>query len=90
MVVYADRHGVRAEAEAFLDFLHGPEAQEVFARHGFRPVDNEVLARHRGKFPPVADLWTVEDLGGWPKILEEIYGPQGLWTKVFSDKSGSK
>ena len=24
------------------------------------------------------------DLGGWAKLEEELYGPKGLWTSIFT------
>jgi sulfate transport system substrate-binding protein len=83
--VYADRHGVRAEAEAFVDFLTSAEAQEVFARHGFRPVNGT----DRGRFPPVADLWTVEDYGGWNEVGGVFFGPGGLFDSVMEEVHGA-
>lgn len=41
----ADRHGVREVAEAFVEFLRGQAAQELFAKHGFRPVLEEEIGR---------------------------------------------
>lgn len=35
--VYADQHGVREVADAFVEFLYTPEAQAVFAAKGYRP-----------------------------------------------------
>ena len=35
---YADRHKVRDVADAFVAFLHGPEAQAAFLELGFRPL----------------------------------------------------
>src|SRR5262245_16881754 len=87
---YVDKHGTREAASAFLDFLVTPVAQRSFAKFGFRPVNSDVAKESEAKFPPVEDLWTVEDLGGWDKVLEEIYGPQGVWTKVFAQKSTGK
>ena len=43
---YIDSHGTRAEAEAYLQFLYTPEAQEIAARHYFRPRLAEVARRH--------------------------------------------
>jgi sulfate/thiosulfate transport system substrate-binding protein len=85
-----DKHGTREAATAFLDFVVTPDAQRSFAKFGFRPVDADVAKESEGKFPRVEDLWTIEDLGGWPKVVEEIYGPQGIWTKVFAEKSTTK
>ncbi len=85
-----EKHGTRDAAAAFLDFLATPDAQRSFAKFGFRPVDPEVAKEVESKFPRVEDLWTIDDLGGWPKVLEEIYGPRGVWTKVFADKSAAR
>jgi sulfate transport system substrate-binding protein len=41
---YVDAHGTREVAQAFLDFLSSPDAQRVFANHGFRPVNPIVSA----------------------------------------------
>lgn len=41
--VYADKHGVREVAEAFVAFTYTPEAQAIFAESGFRPPYERVL-----------------------------------------------
>ncbi len=38
-----DKHGTREVAEGFVKYLYTPEAQQEFAKLGFRPVD-ETLA----------------------------------------------
>jgi sulfate transport system substrate-binding protein len=86
---YADKHGVRAEAEAFLDFLWTPAAQEAFAKAGFRPVDRKILGWHRGDFPKVLDLWTVEELGGWANAGPVFFGPGGLYDGVWEEVHAS-
>lgn len=82
-----DKHGAREAAQAFVDFLWTPEAQRGFAQFGLRPVDPEVAKEVETKFPRVEDLWTIADLGGWATVLEEIYGAQGVWPRVFAAKS---
>ncbi len=42
---YVDKHGTRAVAEAFVDFLWSPEAQSIFAQKGYRPVNAAVRAQ---------------------------------------------
>jgi sulfate/thiosulfate-binding protein len=85
-----DKHGVRDAAQAFVDFLWTPEAQRAYTRFGLRPVDPEVAREVETKFPRVEDVWTIDDLGGWKKVLEEIYGPQGVWSRVFAEKSKAR
>jgi sulfate transport system substrate-binding protein len=44
--VYVDKHGTREVAQAFIDFLWSPEAQQAFANHGFRPVNPDVATQY--------------------------------------------
>jgi sulfate transport system substrate-binding protein len=85
-----DKHGTREAARAFVDFLWTPEAQRAYAQFGLRPVDPEVAKEVEAKFPRVEDLWTIDALGGWARVLEEIYGPQGVWPRVFAEKSKAR
>jgi sulfate transport system substrate-binding protein len=84
-----DKHGVRAVAEAFVDFLHGQEAQKAYAQYGLRSVDETVAKENALKLPPVQDLWKIDYLGGWKKVSQELYGPDGVFTQVFTEL-GSK
>ena len=77
---YADKHKMRDVAEAFVTFLHGPEAQAAFAELGFRPVG--ASATTASSFPAPAKLFTIADLGGWEQIQEKLFGQQGIWTKA--------
>ena len=79
---YADEHGARPAAQAFLDYLRSPDAQRAFARKGFRPVDEGVAREFAGRFPAPSQLFTIADLGGWEKVKADIYGEQGVWTQI--------
>ncbi|WP_437227157.1 sulfate ABC transporter substrate-binding protein [Planctomicrobium sp. SH661] len=48
-----DQRGTRAIAEEYLKFLYTPEAQEIIAKHFYRPIDPAVLEAHRGQFPEI-------------------------------------
>ncbi len=87
---YVDKHGVRQVAEAFIDFLWTPEAQRAFAKFGLRPVDKTIAEEVKNNYPNVEDLWTMEYLGGWKKVTEEIYGSQGIYTKVVEELQKSR
>lgn len=86
---HADKHGVHAVAEAFIAFLHGPEAQRAFMDLGFRPV-----AQPDGgaatPLPAPPGLFRVADLGGWDTAAALLFGPQGLWTKAVADLARGK
>ena len=81
---YADRHKARDLAEAFVAFLHGPEAQAAFVELGFRPLDKNA-GTQATTLPLPARLFTIADLGGWDQVSTKLFGAQGLWTKIVED-----
>ena len=85
---YADRHKVRDLAEAFVAFLHGPEAQAAFIELGFRPLDRGAAAPASvASMPQPARLFTIAELGGWESVSNKLFGAQGVWTKIVEDVS---
>ena len=58
------------EAKEFLDFLHSATAQQIFADAGYRPVLPGIAV---GKFPTPANLFTIDDLGGWTLVTKEFF-----------------
>jgi sulfate/thiosulfate transport system substrate-binding protein len=59
------------EAKAFLDYLHTPAAQKIYAENGYRPVVQGVGGP---SFPTPANLFTIKDLGGWSKVNKDLFG----------------
>ncbi|MBB6674833.1 sulfate ABC transporter substrate-binding protein [Cohnella nanjingensis] len=82
----ADAHGVRKAADAFVAYLHGEAAQEILARHGFRPVAPEAAARWANRFPEPADLFDIGYLGGWTEVKNTLYSKRGIWYQVLAGK----
>ena len=58
------------EAQAFLDFMYSQQGQQIWADSGYRPVVSGVAT---GKFPTPADLFTIEDLGGWTQVTTNFF-----------------
>lgn len=82
----ADKHGVREAADAFIAFLQSEEAQRLFAKHGFRPVNEAVAAEYSNHFPQPVDLFDIDYLGGWDKVRETLYSKRGVWYQVLAGK----
>ena len=82
---YVDQHGVRPVAEEFVAFLHGPEAQRAYAKYGLRAVDEAIAAETSASLPVVEDLWKIDYLGGWKKVGQDLYGPDGVYTKMYAE-----
>jgi sulfate/thiosulfate-binding protein len=79
----ADRHGTRKVAEAFLDFLYSPAAQEIEARDFYRPRNADVLARYKNQFPAIP-LATIDgDFGGWAKAQATHFADGGVFDQIY-------
>jgi sulfate/thiosulfate transport system substrate-binding protein len=85
-----DKHGVREVADAFIRFLSDKEAQRAYAKHGLRPLDPDVAQEVQAQYPAVEDLWKIDFLGGWAKVGRDIYGPQGVYTKIYGELHGGR
>lgn len=77
-----DKHGTRAVAEAFVQFLYTAEAQQIFAQYGLRSIDAAVAQATAAQYPPVADLFTIDFFGGWSKATPDYFGDAGLYTQA--------
>jgi sulfate/thiosulfate-binding protein len=60
------------EAKAFLDFVHSPEAQKIFAENGYRPVVKGADTAGQN-FPTPSGLFTIADLGGWDAVATKYF-----------------
>jgi sulfate transport system substrate-binding protein len=80
-----DRRGTRAAAQAYLEYAYTDEAQDLIARHFYRPGNEAVLARHAATFPAVR-LFEVGEIAesfqdahrqfiGEGGVFDQIYGP---------------
>ncbi|HEY8426837.1 MAG TPA: sulfate ABC transporter substrate-binding protein, partial [Sandaracinaceae bacterium] len=77
----------RELAEAYLRFLFEPEAQELAARHHYRPHDEAVLARHD---LPAVRLFRIEDVfGDWDAIHTAHFAEGALFDRV-SARGGAR
>ena len=85
---YADKHGTRDVAEAFVAFLFTPEAQQIFAKHGLRSPDPAVAETTAEQYPPIEDLFTIDHFGGWKEATPKFFGDTGLFYEVLGEVQG--
>ena len=80
-----DKHCVRDVAEAFVEYLHSPEAKEVYTDVGFlRSTDKKEAQQGGGQFPAIEDLFTVDEIGGWDALNEELFSDNGIVTQAIA------
>jgi len=75
-----------AQAKAFEKYVVSKPAQEQFASWGYRPVNPDVLAANKAKFPTPEKLYTIDRFGGWDKVNDELFDPDtGTIAKIEQD-----
>ena len=77
-----DQHKTRAVAEEYVKHLYSPEAQELAARHFFRPTDPAIAAKVKDRFPAM-NLVTIGDLGGWQKAQQTHFADGAIFDQIM-------
>ena len=79
----ANKHGVRAAAQAYLEYLYSAEGQELAAKHYYRPRDPIVAERYRNQFPSLR-LFTIDEVfGGWTKAQAAHFKDGGSFDQIY-------
>jgi sulfate transport system substrate-binding protein len=76
------------QAQTFLDYVLSDPAQQRFADWGYRPVNEAVLTKNKAKFPDPAELETIQDLGGWSKVNDELFDPEKGTIAKIEEEAG--
>ena len=79
----ADKNGARKVAEAFLNFLYTPAAQDIEAKDFYRPRNPEILAKYKSQFPNIALVTIDGDFGGWAKAQATHFADGGVFDQIY-------
>jgi sulfate transport system substrate-binding protein len=75
-----------AAAQAFVEYLRGPEGQRLWARLGYRPVVKEIAAEVGSSYPAPSGLFTIADLGGWPSVDRQFFDrDNGMVSQILQE-----
>ena len=81
-----DKRGTRRVAEAYIEYLYSPAAQEIAARNFYRPIDDKVAAKYAAQFPKIA-LFTIDEVfGGWARAQKTHFADGGVFDQIYSVK----
>jgi sulfate/thiosulfate-binding protein len=81
-----DKRGTRKVAEAYVEYLYSPVAQEIAAKNFYRPIDDKVAAKYAAQFPKIA-LFTIDEVfGGWAKAQKTHFADGGVFDQIYSVK----
>lgn len=77
-----DRRKTRTAAEAYLQFLYTPAAQEIIAQNFYRPYKPEILHKYSKHFQQV-ELFTIQQIaGGWEEAEARFFSEGGVFDQV--------
>ena len=81
-----DKKGTRKVAEAYLQYLYSPEAQEIAAKHELRPRIDSILYKYKSSLPSLK-LFSVEEVFGSLKQAQNIHFKDGgYFDQIFKGK----
>jgi sulfate/thiosulfate-binding protein len=82
----AKRHGTEAVAKAYLEFLYSDEAQDILAKHFYRPTGEKAAKAAAATFPAIK-LFTIDEVfGGWTKAQATHFADGGTFDKINARK----
>lgn len=82
---YAKKHGTVAIANAYLQYLYSPEAQDIAGKHYYRPTNPKIAAKYAKQFAPVK-LFTIKDFGGWSAAQAAHFSDDGIFDQIYSKR----
>jgi sulfate transport system substrate-binding protein len=79
----AGKHGTTKVAEAYLQWLYTPEAQDIIGKNFYRPRDAAAAKKYAKQFPPIT-LFTIDEIfGGWAKAQKAFFDDGGVFDQIY-------
>jgi sulfate/thiosulfate transport system substrate-binding protein len=78
-----DRRKTRAAAEAYLKFLYTDAAQEIIARHFYRPSNEAILKKHAATFPSIRLFGITEIAKSFADAHKQLIAEGGVFDSIY-------
>jgi len=80
------RKGTGEAAEAYLKYLYTDEAQDIIAKHFYRPVNEAVLQKYKANFPDIR-LFPITDIAkDFPDAHKQLIADGGVFDSIYKPK----
>jgi sulfate transport system substrate-binding protein len=79
----ARRKGTEAAATAYLKYLYTDEAQEIIARHFYRPMNPAVLKRHADTLVEIRLFPVTLVAKGWDDAQKRFFAEGGIFDAIY-------
>ncbi|HEY0258170.1 MAG TPA: sulfate ABC transporter substrate-binding protein [Candidatus Methylacidiphilales bacterium] len=81
--VFADKHGTKEVASAYLKYLYSATGQDVIGRNYYRPRDKTALAKYASQFPEIKLFTVAEVFGDWSGIQKDFFADGGVFDQIY-------
>jgi len=82
-----DKKKTREAAEAYLKFTYTDEAQEIFAKHFYRPSNDAILKKHQDIFKPGLKLFAITEIAkDWPDAHKQLIGDGSVFDSIYKPR----
>ena len=81
-----DRRGTRAVAQAYLEFLYTPAAQDLIGQNYYRPVEAQAAAKYARQFPKLQLLTIDQAFGGWAAAQKAHFADGGSFDRIYQKR----
>jgi sulfate/thiosulfate transport system substrate-binding protein len=78
-----DRHGTRAVAQAYLEYLYSEEGQDIAAKHYFRPRLAAAAAKYQPNFPKIKMFTVNAVFGSWKNAQQTHFADGGVFDQIY-------
>lgn len=78
----SQRHDNQELAELYVRGLFEPAAQELAARHHFRPIDPATLEKYRSSFPELTRVSVASAFGSWASAHKTHFAEGGVFDQI--------
>ncbi len=79
----AKKHGTYDVARGYLEFLYTPQAQDIAARHYYRPQHSAIAAKYAKQFPKIAVVTIAGAFGGWQSAQRAHFADGGTFDQIY-------
>ncbi len=79
-----EKHGTRKLAEAYLNFLYTPEAQNIIAENYYRPRNAAALKKYAANFPKIKLFTLGEVFGNWRTAQKTHFNDGGVFDQIYT------
>jgi sulfate/thiosulfate transport system substrate-binding protein len=87
--VNVEKHQSASASKAYLAYLFTDAAQEIFAKNGYRPINEVILKKYQDRLPYI-ELFPVTLVAkNWDDAQTKFFGENGIFEVIHSAQSKS-